>query len=186
MNATAKINHSFELADKLRSLKASVHKEASLIKTAMHEEMIKSVDSKDMVNARYAKEFSRLWAWESHLQKLIENEHSCSGFPQNISEEPEGEPMPRSRRRNTTLLRDELEDGTNDPLFDLMAQFFGASFVLGMAKTSNVKDSLLTLRVELENRMKPAPKVTTTTVVTSAQVLKPRKPAPGRLTGKPN
>ena len=180
MNASP--NHGFDFANKLRSLKSSVHTEASLIKSAMQEEMIKSVDSADIVAARYAKEFNRLWAWESHLQKLIENEHSSGGFPLNVTEEPECEPLPRSRRRATMLLRDELEDGSNDPLYDVMAQFFGAAFLMSMGKTSSATGSLVTLRDELEKRLKPVTKVSTTTSVTSGQALKPRKPAPGRST----
>ena len=182
MNAPFKINHGLEFANKLRSLKASVANEASLIKISMQEDILKSRDGREIVIARYAPEFEKLWAWESHLQKMIENEHSCSGFTPSVTVEPDHEPMPRSRRRVAGLMLAELDDGSNDPLFSIMAQFFGASFVLSISKSSSIKDPLLTLRAELQRRLKPSPKASTTTMVTSALALKPKKLTSGKST----
>lgn len=145
---------STELADRLRALKNSAHTEACLIQEAMQKEALKSKDP-EAVRGTYLDEFSRLWAWEKHLRRQIENE--CGSLPPIETAEPDGDCMPRSRKRIAQSLRDGLKDnqGNLDPLMGIVADLCGAASLLPIGKNSRIDDIRIKLQDEVKKRMKP-------------------------------
>ena len=144
-----------ELANRRRALKASVADEASLVQVAMRNEVLLGADPESVVLGRYADELARLWGWEAHLEKRISNEYG-SGLPKIDTDEPDGTYLPRTRQRLKSSLRDELNsDGIeDDPIFDLIAEFFGVAAVLSVGKISQLDDPRISLVAEIKKRLK--------------------------------
>lgn len=183
-----------ELANRLRSLRASVSNEGSLVKIAMQNEIARGIDTPGVVIGRYKPELDQLWAWENHFSRLIGNEYS--DLPQVETEEPEGDCMPRSRRRIVRSLRNEFDDGsgTSDPLFDMLAELFGIAMVLSIWKISDVGSLAGALQAEMKRRLKPPvgsgtpppppPPPAGGSVVTEAMRKRPKGPRPGKSAKK--
>lgn len=193
MNARLNILNSARLGQKLNDLRVAIKNEASLIQGAMQSELAISRDP-ESVKAKCADELSKLWAWEEHLQRTIENE--CGSLPPVPTVEPDSPCLPRSRARMSQSLRDELGEDGDPTIYDLIAALFGAAIVIAITNTSELHGASADLQDELKKRLKPpagsnGPTGAArpaggggTSTSASTKPAKPRAPAPGKRAKK--
>lgn len=177
------MNTPFLLHSRLVWLDALVQHEQSLIKHALHGELLhQSCDERSKIIAKYLAEADRLLAWETYARKCLQNEFSS--LPRQHVEPYDGEVLRRSRAAWAQSLSDDLEDDSGDPVMRLLVEFCAYLMAWGVTGSAInlMRPSEHPFFDELSKRLIPLKKDEDMTrprkreTIASSSALKPRPP----------